>query len=222
MAIKKTQSALAALCLLVAGIGTSEATLLDRGGGLIYDDVLDITWMQDAQYAITSGYNEAGRLSWSAAVDFASQVEYYDAVRDVTLTNWRLPRTINAPGSLGYDTTGLTSELAYMYYINLGYAPNYSHDRFDPAPTSSAYNPFFNIAYRGYWSETLSDFSDTAWMLHFHFGSQELNGVGDEQRVWLVMDGDAATSVPEPGTLALFGLGLVGVEFFRRKSVQQS
>jgi hypothetical protein len=217
MAIKKSRSALAALFLLAAGIGTSEATLLDRGGGLIYDDALDITWMQDAQYVLTSGHSSTGRLNWNAAVDFASQVEYYDAVRDITLTDWRLPRTVNAPSSLGYDTTGLTSELAYMYYINLGYAANTSHDRFTPAPTSNAYNPFFNIAYRGYWSETLSDFSDQAWILHFHFGSQELDGISDEQRVWLVMDGDVAKSVPEPGTLVLFGLGLAGIEISRRR-----
>ena len=27
------------------------AALYDRGNGLIYDDVLDITWLQDANYA---------------------------------------------------------------------------------------------------------------------------------------------------------------------------
>ncbi len=32
---------------------TAHAMLIDRGGGLIYDDVLDITWMQDAYYAAT-------------------------------------------------------------------------------------------------------------------------------------------------------------------------
>ena len=30
------------------------AALWDRGGGLIYDDVFDITWLQDANYAKTS------------------------------------------------------------------------------------------------------------------------------------------------------------------------
>ncbi|MDZ7752733.1 MAG: hypothetical protein U5S82_13950 [Gammaproteobacteria bacterium] len=31
--------------------GAASATLFDRGRGLIYDDVLDITWLQDANYA---------------------------------------------------------------------------------------------------------------------------------------------------------------------------
>ena len=35
---------------------TANAALYDRGNGLIYDDVLDITWLQDANYAKTSGY----------------------------------------------------------------------------------------------------------------------------------------------------------------------
>jgi hypothetical protein len=32
------------------------AELHERGGGLIYDDVLDVKWSQDANYAQTSGY----------------------------------------------------------------------------------------------------------------------------------------------------------------------
>jgi hypothetical protein len=38
---------------LLAGMvftGSAQATLLDRGNGLIYDDVLNITWLQDANY----------------------------------------------------------------------------------------------------------------------------------------------------------------------------
>lgn len=34
--------------LLLAFDSESDAALIDRGGGLIYDDVLDITWLQDA------------------------------------------------------------------------------------------------------------------------------------------------------------------------------
>ena len=30
---------------------SANAALYDRGNGLIYDDVLDITWLQDANYA---------------------------------------------------------------------------------------------------------------------------------------------------------------------------
>ena len=80
---------------------SANAALYDRGNGLIYDDVLDITWLQDANYAQTSGYAASnaigvphsistniqadGRMGWNAASTWAAQLEYggYD--------DWRLP-----------------------------------------------------------------------------------------------------------------------------------
>jgi hypothetical protein len=52
--------------LLAVILGVSSITyaaLWDRGGGLIYDDVLNITWLQDANYAKTSGYDADGRMT---------------------------------------------------------------------------------------------------------------------------------------------------------------
>jgi hypothetical protein len=49
-------------------ISQSDAELIDRGGGLIYDTVLDIKWLQDANYAQTSGYDDDGRMNWYTAV----------------------------------------------------------------------------------------------------------------------------------------------------------
>ncbi|MBT3093562.1 MAG: hypothetical protein KME58_11775 [Candidatus Thiodiazotropha sp. (ex Lucina pensylvanica)] len=129
--MKKT-NILCMLLLLLPFAGSVNATLIDRGAGLIYDDVLDVTWLQDASYAMTSGVAPYARMSWLDAVSWVDGLQYEDSVRGVVWDDWRLPTTINDPASLGYDTAGLSSELAYMYYINLGYAPNYSHNRFDP------------------------------------------------------------------------------------------
>ena len=157
---------------MVLGTGISQATLIDRGGGLIYDDVLNVTWMQDAQYSVTSGFDPFGRLGFNEANAFAAGAVYEDTVRNTSWDDWRLPSAVNSPSSLGYDLTGQSSELAYMYYVNLGLAPNYSHDRFADAPTSSNYNPFINLAYRGFWTNTMGDRHDEASLFHFHFGSQ--------------------------------------------------
>ena len=210
--------------LMLAGMSASQAALIDRGGGLIYDDVLNVTWLQDASYAETSGYAEYGNLSWNEAVNWASNLSYYDSVRGVTYDDWRLPSTVNDPSSLGYDTTGLSSELSYMYFINLGYAPEYSHDRYAPAPSSSNYNPFINLSTRAYWSGTLSDRGDRAWLVHYHFGSQETNSLYDGLKVWALRDGDVAgmisnPSVPEPGTMGLFAATLaIGAVVRRRRN----
>ena len=106
--------------------GTVNAMLWDRGSGLVYDDVFDITWLQDANYAGTSGYTDgldygtytdlstgesypipSGHMIWSDAMDWAYSLVY------VGFDDWRLP--ITDPAVSGFDIS--SSELGYMYYV---------------------------------------------------------------------------------------------------------
>ncbi|HRX70191.1 MAG: DUF1566 domain-containing protein [Candidatus Competibacteraceae bacterium] len=104
-----------AFAVLLGISGVASAELVDRGGGLIYDTVLNITWLQDANYAQTSGYDTDGRMTWDEAMAWADQLVYggYD--------DWRLPTALNrdhtGPCS-GYNCTD--SEMGYMFYKNLG------------------------------------------------------------------------------------------------------
>lgn len=215
----------ASVALWGAGLMMStaaNATLIDRGGGLIYDDVLNVTWLQDASYAVTSGYSDSGNLTWGQAQTWASSLVYVDSNTGIAYDDWRLPSTINSASSLGYDPTGMSSELAYMYYVNLGYAANETHNRYDPAPTSTNYNPFINLIYRSYWSETLTDNPNRAYLLHFHFGSVESTALNDGLKVWAVRDGDVQPyGVPEPGTLGLLSLGILGAATMKRRRGNQ-
>jgi hypothetical protein len=43
------------------------AALINRGSGLIYDYVLDITWMQNADYLRTNGHDIDGYVSYAVA-----------------------------------------------------------------------------------------------------------------------------------------------------------
>ena len=102
--------------LALVGLSVSlsvNAALYDRGNGLIYDDVLDITWLQDANYAQASGYDSNGRMAWADAKTWADQLSYggYD--------DWRLPSAGSAPTVGIYNTT---SEMGHMFYNNLGNA----------------------------------------------------------------------------------------------------
>lgn len=91
-----------AVVLLALTAGTSQGALIDRGGGLIYDDVLNITWLQDANYAKTSGYNTDGWMTWGEAISWVANLEYYDSVRGVTYDDWRLPK-INLSSGVGFN-----------------------------------------------------------------------------------------------------------------------
>ena len=153
---------------LVTGLGlggTAEAALWDRGGGLIYDDVLSVTWLQDANYAKTSNYDPDGLMRWSAATTWAASLTYYDSKRGVTYDDWRLPtvRPINgtsfvsatsyngstdAGWNISAAGTGhsgsIASELAYMYYNNLlANQPKYNLDASLNSNWSGVVSPTF-------------------------------------------------------------------------------
>jgi len=129
-----------AMLLVIGLVEAAKSELHDRGGGLIYDDVLDVTWLQDANYAQTSGYDSDGKMTWEDAKAWADNLEYYDSVRNVTWTDWRLPHTLPVNGSTynytfnsdgstdrGYNISAsgsaypgsIGSEMSYMYYNNL-------------------------------------------------------------------------------------------------------
>lgn len=130
-------------CLLAAAVLSTpaQAALYDRGNGMIYDDVLNITWLQDANYAQTSGYDSDGVMTWDEANTWANQLVYGG------YSDWRLPSSRSGnPTQLGsainfiygdygyfygsYDNGwGITrSELGYMYYVNLQNLPDYAYN----------------------------------------------------------------------------------------------
>ena len=80
------QTAVSVLFVGVMALATSESTkaaLIDRGNGLIYDNVLNITWIQDV--ALSSTLGGSGIFNWYDAKAWADQLVYrgYD--------DWRLP-----------------------------------------------------------------------------------------------------------------------------------
>jgi hypothetical protein len=103
---------------------------------MVYDDVLKITWLQDANYAQTSGYDTAGQMDWNAAMTWANNLSYggYD--------DWRLPSALNyQDGSgpcFGFNCT--SSEMGHLYYID--------------GITPTSMGPFINVQDYVYWSGT--------------------------------------------------------------------
>jgi len=198
-----------ASALLAASLisGTAQAALFDRGGGLIYDDDLNVTWLQDANYAVTQYLNTSGveghnaGLMWEEAVAWAANLNYYDSVRGTTYSDWRLPYSSNCAGA-----NCVSSEMGHLFYGELGGASNHQIS----TTHNSNYDLFINITSTKYWTNSyLNDVN--AWHFDFWDGRQNTSWKPYEFPAWAVRDGDVA-AIPEPDTYAMMlaGLGLVG------------
>jgi hypothetical protein len=207
--------------LLIAGALTlavspsANAELVDRGGGLVYDTILNVTWLQDANYAMTSGYSADGKMTWSEAVAWAANLSYYDSVRGVTYDDWRLPTVGPSNGAdynynfstagntdVGYNITSTASEMSYMHYVNLGNPGFHTTSGAVSGCYVSAADtcldnagPFINLQSGFYWSGTeYAPVASGAWNFNFGNGGQ---GAIDKSNVlfaWAVRPGDVAAA----------------------------
>jgi hypothetical protein len=233
------RTTLIASSLIAAGLisGAAQAALVDRGGGLIYDTDLNVTWLQDANYAQTSGYDADGRMTWSEATTWAANLSYFDSVRNVTYDDWRLPTTTDTgtPGcnfansgtDCGYNVNPASSEMAHLYFTELGNLSSYTTTGVNsgayaggsnPNSTLDNTGPFTHYQSNNYWSGTeFAPDPSSAWLFSTYVGSQYSHGKTSGLYALAVRPGDVA-AVPEAETYALMlaGLGLIGWRARRR------
>ncbi|MEF8723418.1 MAG: hypothetical protein V5B30_12710 [Candidatus Accumulibacter delftensis] len=230
-------------CLAAVSFNTS-AALIDRGSGLLYDDILNITWLQDANYAKSSGYSAEGKLSESTSRDWVGRLVYHDSVRNVDYDDWRLAGSTSTEAPFHYGwwvstvnyipTAGPHTELSYMYYENLG-LEGY-HDTSGRWGTSfgvhgdSAFGGqndvglVINLQGGEYWVGDefgISLAGTNNWTLSMNTGNHYANRDSYLLYAWAVRDGDVAVSaVPIPATIWLFSSGLIGLIGFARRKTQ--
>ncbi|MCQ8181476.1 DUF1566 domain-containing protein [Methylomonas sp. SURF-1] len=236
------------ICLCLATIAITaasgaQAQLFDRGGGLIYDSALNVTWLADANYAKTSGFDADGKMSWPHAMAWVAGLSYYDSLRGVSYDDWRLPRVTDlgqvgcdyaySGSDCGYNVATTSSELAHLFYgdfANKAFAdsrglqqPGYGLVD-DPADSDDE-SLFRNIESYYYWTATpyqggAGNSQDSVWYLHTATGMQNYSSKGLQSYVWAVRDGDVA-AVPDPDSYILFlsGLGLVFWQLRRRNAI---
>ena len=208
--------------VLTLALGNAQAALFDRGGGLIYDDGLNVTWAANA--------NINGLMNWNSAKYWAENLVYGG------YSDWRLPNVapvkitgfdytnwgVDGTRDLGYNITSKNSEMSYLFYVDLGnngYLSTGNIIQFVFGLTNSG--PFTNFQSGQYWSGTehAAD-PGNAWGFNTSLGDQEAPGKGNMLYALAVRDGDVAASpIPEPETYALMltGLGLLGLTTRRRQ-----
>jgi len=186
------------------------AALIDRGSGMIYDSDLDITWLQDANYALTSGYDADGLMNWSDAMTWADNLSYGG------YSDWRLATgdTVCTPGIF---TTCTGGELGHLFYSELeGTQGTHIFNS-----TDADINLFSNIKANDgsfisfYWTSTETvEFTLSGPVYRpqaFSFDNGEITLYpAAENYAWAVRDGDIA-AVPLPPSIWLLFSGLIGL-----------
>ena len=213
-----------------------------------YDTVLDVTWLADANFAQTSGYDADGRMTWQEANAWAANLSFTNGSK--VYDNWRLPTVMPINGvalNPGFSTDGSTDggynvsapgsvfehnvggEMAFMFYNNLG-NPGYFTvgGQWSGCYVSSSNTcldntgPFQNLQAGIYWTDLeYAPNKVNGWAFGMNDGNQYAgNFKGNGYYAWAVTSGDIAAAVPEADAWAmmLVGLGLVGYMGARRRA----
>ena len=244
-----------AQALPVAGQGTWETTLLgrdingyavagsDASAVFLYDTVLDVTWLRDA--------NANGVMNWTQANTWAANlvVGAYDDWRLPTLgpvngTSFNYDFTNNGTSDYGYGATGAgwgtASEMGHLFYVALGNkgfcTPGAGGSSGCAGQSGSGLGntgAFQNLqSDDAYWSGLSDDdylsrggyapITGYAWRFRYFDGLQ-VPGYEKSNSLYAlaVRPGDVLVpAVPEPETYALMlaGLAVVGAAARRRKA----
>ena len=208
-------------CLLFSSM--SYGALINRGSGMIYDDVLDITWLQDANYMFTSGASVTEFVNHTAAVNWVDNLVFggHD--------DWRLPNffpgngvgydfafSYNGSTDRGFNNTGTNNELGHLFANSLNNVSFFSAAGVGSQPGSDSFNSSFVDGESGltvsfsnigisYWSNPANNpILNAAWGYNFRTfsglstGETQLLSVNSNLSVWAVRDGDVQNTLTPP------------------------
>jgi len=211
------------LALCLAWMPANAALHSRLSGQAYYDDVLDITWVADANLAQTSGYDADGQMTWDAAQGWIASL---NTASYLGVNDWRLPTVTDTgtPGctfgftgtDCGFNVDLATGEMAHIFYGTLGNTAAVDTSGIPTGCESSApdycltnVGPFANLQPDDYWYGTPNAPAE-AWYINFLPGVQSIASKGSVLRAWAVRDGDIAPTVPAGPSLQWLG-GSLGI-----------
>jgi hypothetical protein len=221
---------------LIASVFTASASaaLYDRGNGMIYDSAQNITWMQDANYADTSGYQVYGWMRQPQAQYWVDHLVYGG------FTDWRLPSAnalsqngyycISNDGSCDFGYNNTRGEMGHLfhelgnkgYYSTIGeFQPDYGllNTSFIDSASGNTIS-FSNIkTSRDYWYTQVPHVGNNTLTYSFVSGFSYSYPQDSFQLAWAVRDGDVlpVNEVPVPAAAWLMGSGLIGLAGLARR-----
>lgn len=191
--MKNLHIALIATLLIFALKAPVQANLIDRGNGLIYDNDLNITWLQDANLS-------GATMTWLAATSWADTLMYQG------FDDWRLP--VSDSSCTGNSCTG--SEMGHIYYNEA--ITSDSSGLFQNVKPSMYWSA----------SEYEIDPSQS-WRFSLKYGTQGTSSKETARYAWAVRTGDIAPPVaPEPVSSILFLTGGTVLAIKRYKGKKQT
>ncbi|MCK4951090.1 MAG: DUF1566 domain-containing protein, partial [Gammaproteobacteria bacterium] len=100
--MQKKLSALIGVGLLICNFNVAQASLIDLGNGLIYDDILDVSWLKDANLAANntfgvSGIAVDGTMNWYTAFDWINAL---NSNNYMGYSTWRMPTLTPVDGGV--------------------------------------------------------------------------------------------------------------------------
>lgn len=223
--------------------GAAQAALVDRGGDMVFDTDRNITWLADANYAKTTGFDADGRMTWDVAKAWASSLTVGGA------TGWRLPTTIQPDyscevtinGNVSVGTGCVGGEMGHLFYDEFGALANKPYYLGTNTTNIALFSNIQGLSVDpGYWTNTpLIPSAENGMEFLFGWGVQGYQHGSHSRNAFAVHDGDVGCSpfpgggntggcfpgpgpfpAPEPSTYALMlaGLSAMGIAARRRKT----